>query len=397
MITLGKALHECGATSQRIELHLCNVCDVLEIHGNFLISPTTFTCVFWLDSEYEQFTHIERIQPSGDNLGRLWEIDQLVESIANHEISCQEGLLKLEQINITAPYYKGTANALSWALIGGSFAALLSTNWADVICSSILALLIFCLYQLSSQRQRFANVVEILAPMTSGVLASALASFGVQINVPFVILSSIVVFIPGLALTTALSEISSKNLIAGTSRLVDSTMQLFKLYFGAILGVTIASLIIEPSTSELVAINNMPSGKTYPALLVLSGALTVAFNIRWQKALWGLASASIAYGVASQVEQHIGMFAGVFLGAMAVGIYSNLFSRIKNAPSSIPLNQGLILLVPGSKVYMLLNSWVAGTGILASSASGNQAFMIFISLIAGILFANALLPTKKSL
>ncbi len=46
---------------------------------------------------------------------------------------------------------------------------------------------------------------------------------------------------------------------------------------------------------------------------------------------------------------------------------------------------------------MLLNRWVPGADILPGASSGNQALMVFIALIAGLLFSNALLPTQKSL
>jgi hypothetical protein len=46
---------------------------------------------------------------------------------------------------------------------------------------------------------------------------------------------------------------------------------------------------------------------------------------------------------------------------------------------------------------MLLNEWVSGTQIIAGTQSSSQALMMFVSLVAGLLFANALLPPGKSL
>jgi uncharacterized membrane protein YjjB (DUF3815 family) len=80
-----------------------------------------------------------------------------------------------------------------------------------------------------------------------------------------------------------------------------------------------------------------------------------------------------------------------------VGLYSNLFARIARAPSSVLSTQGIILLVPGSTTYMLLNEWVSGTQVIAGTQSSSQALMMFVSLVAGLLFANALLPPGKSL
>ncbi len=86
VVKLGRALHECGTTSQRIERHLTNVTRMLGLNGNFLITPTTFTSAFWDQDELDQFIHIERVEPAENNLGRLWEIDRLVESIADLQL-----------------------------------------------------------------------------------------------------------------------------------------------------------------------------------------------------------------------------------------------------------------------------------------------------------------------
>lgn len=88
---------------------------------------------------------------------------------------------------------------------------------------------------------------------------------------------------------------------------------------------------------------------------------------------------------------------GTFVGALAVGIFSNLFNRMANAPASIVAMQGLIVLVPGSKTYIGLNSLIEGQDFVYAEHIGQQTFLIFMSLVAGLIFANVALPPKKSL
>jgi uncharacterized membrane protein YjjB (DUF3815 family) len=240
-------------------------------------------------------------------------------------------------------------------------------------------------------------VVTILAPFVSGVLAGGVAALGIGINVPFVILSSIIIFIPGLALTVALTEISVGQLISGSSRLVDASMMLVKLFFGAISGMAVAAFLFHGNDGVAVCLPMLPYWKTWLAVAGLSFGLGIAFNIPPRKMLWGLLSAAIAFGAASLGEAWFGMHAGMFIGTLAVGIFSNLYSRVTRGPGSILMTQGIVLLVPGSKTYMILNHWVSGENILPGASGANQALMVFISLIAGLLFSNALLPTQKSL
>lgn len=397
VVKLGRALHECGATSQRIERHLANVTRMLGFNGSFLISPTTFTCAFWQEDELDQVVHVERVQPADNNLGRLWEIDRLVESIADGKTGLDEGMEELKRLTGAPPNYSLVANALSWVLIGGSFAALLSSASEDVLAAAALSLVMFLITLGASRDTNWGALTMILCPFVSGILAGGLASLGFAINTPFVILSSVIVFIPGLALTVALTEISTRDLISGSSRLVDAVMVLLKLFFGAAAGMAAVHFIWSPPDVLHEALPRMPGWKTWPAVTGLSLGLGIAFNIPPRKMAWGLASAAVAFLAASHGEAWFGMVAGMFLGALAVGLFSNLFSRVTRGPGSILMTQGIVLLVPGSKTYMILNRWVSGQEILPGASSGNQALLTFLALIAGLLFANALLPTQKSL
>jgi uncharacterized membrane protein YjjP (DUF1212 family) len=397
ILKLGRALHECGTTSQRMERHLSNVTRMLGLNGSFMISPTTFTCAFWEEDEFDQFIHIERIEPAELNLGRLWEIDRLVESIADGKLSFSEGMDQLEKVTKAPWNYSNAANAFSWTLMGGSFAALLSAQTQDCIAAGVLSLILFFVTRVTSLHASWKPVLTILAPFVSGLLAGAAAACGIGINVPFVILSSIIIFIPGLALTVALTEIAAGHLISGTSRLVDALMLLLKLFFGAVSGMAVAKFVFPADVAMLPSLAPMPDWKTWPAVAGLSFGLGIALNIPQRKILWGLLSAAIAFGSARIGEAWFGMYAGMFIGALTVGLFSNLYSRITRGPGSILMTQGIVLLVPGSRTYMILNHWVSGETILPGATSGNQALMVFLALIAGLLFSNALLPTQKSL
>lgn len=397
VVKLGRALHECGATSQRIERHLTNVTRMLGLNGSFMFTPTSLTCSFWGEDELDQFVHIERVEPAELNLGRLWEIDRLVESISDGDPGIAEGLLRLKQLEKAPLNYSATGNALAWALSGGSFAALLSANPLDCATATVLSAVLFLISEKCRQSAAWKPVLPILAPFISGVLAGIAAAAGLGINAPFVILSSIIIFVPGLSLTAALTEISTGHLVSGSSRLVDSAMTLLKLFFGAVSGLAVAGLLWTGGMAEPLVIGAMPPWRAPLALAGLSLGIGIAFNIPPRKMGWSLLAAAIAYASASAGGAWFGMHAGMFIGALAVGLYSSMFSRITRGPGSILMIHGTILLVPGSRAYMILNEWVSGESILPGISGANQALMAFISLVAGLLFSNAILPAKKSL
>jgi len=395
---LGMALHECGASSHRIEKHLANLCALLQINGTFLITATSITFCYWLHDRTDQHIQIERVQPAGGDLGKLELIDALVDQVENGDRTFREARKDLTKILHMGPNYAHLTSLIAAVIISASFAALMSSNINNVIVSGLATIVIFYLTKLGGKSDRLSNTMEIVAAMLAGIMATGIAATGIKINVPFVILSTIVVFIPGLALTTALSEIASRDLVSGTSKLVHAVMNLFKLYFGSILGVGIGVLLWGSGAGEsLHDIQNLPDWKTLPAIILLAVSLTITFNIRPQQMFWCLLAALIGFYIARTGEQNFGVAAGMFLGAFCVGIFANFYGNRRSIPSSIILSNGLVVLVPGSKTYLLLNAWITGEQIVDSSTNGTQAFLIFISLVIGLLFANAVLPTKKSL
>ena len=53
--------------------------------------------------------------------------------------------------------------------------------------------------------------------------------------------------------------------------------------------------------------------------------------------IWGILGALIAFTSSKLGEAGFGMYAGMFLGAFALGIYSNLFARLTRGPAKYAL------------------------------------------------------------
>ena len=85
-----------------------------------------------------------------------------------------------------------------------------------------------------------------------------------------------------------------------------------------------------------------------------------------------------------------------FLAALAVTAASNVFARMFNRPGGLIRVPGIILLVPGSLGFRTINIAFAQD----ATASIDLAFSLFaalIALVAGILFGNLLVPSRRNL
>ncbi len=395
IIRLGKALHKLGSTAYRLEDNLLSIARFLDIRASFIITPTALTFILSDDEDDQQYNHLVRVTPGEIDLGSLARIDELVDELINGERTLDEAIERLTEVDRKPPPYGVILTFFAFGASSGAFAMLMHTSWHDVFWSTILGFVVFIFVIWAERSRRVTEMLEPMAALTTSMLASLISLFDPSINIPMVILSSIIAFIPGLSLTVGLSELAARHLMSGTARIMDSVMVLFKLYFGAVLGMAFGKLIWGEAT--FISPDTMPVWTSWLAVTTLSISLVILFKVRLKDAPWGMIAGYISFSVSIWASSYLGVALGAFVGAFALGIYSNLFSRLMNLPSSIVRLLGLVVLVPGSKVYIGLNSLVTGKQMVDVSDLGSQTFLIFMSLVAGLIFSNAALPHRKTL
>src|SRR5690606_34639181 len=87
---------------------------------------------------------------------------------------------------------------------------------------------------LSGTRPHLAAAFEAVAALVATVLATAFAHFVAPLSLQTVIVASLIVLMPGLSLTTAVSELASNQLVTGTTRFAGAMTVLLKLTFGSV-------------------------------------------------------------------------------------------------------------------------------------------------------------------
>ncbi|MEC4727445.1 threonine/serine exporter family protein [Shewanella sp. D64] len=394
IIKLGKYLHKFGTPAYRLEAHLQAVSNFLGLEGYFLISPTAMTFVLQRNDEQE-YNHVARVKPGELDLGSLARTDELVEELVSGKRSLNEALERLDEIANKPPPYGPLLTLLAFGSSAGAFAMLMETSWNDVFWSALLGIMVFGLVYRAEHSKRMAEMLEPLAAILCAFITCGIAQLDPSINIPVVILSGIIVFIPGLALTLGLAELASRDLISGTARIMDACMQLFKLYFGVIFGMVVGTAIF--GEALYLEPDSLPSLAIWSAVPILSMALVIIFKARMKDAPWGVLAGIVAFCSSMLGGIYLGDSIGIFFGAFAVGVYSNLFARWMKAPASIALLQGIVILVPGSKTYIGLNTLISGETMLNQSHIGSQIFLIFMSLIAGLIFANVAVSPRRTL
>ncbi len=396
ILKLGKMLHKYGSPSFRLEAYLTEIATHFGLHAAFNSTPTTLSIVLWSDRHEDEYNHSARMQPGELDMNSLSRTDELAYQLLSGDISLAEADKHLDEIDVMPSPYGKSLTGVAFSLSTSAFAMLMGAGWSEIIYSGLLGGMVYFWTLWALRSKRVNLMLEPVASFSVGFMACVINHYSSSgFNIWLIILSSLIILVPGLSLTIGLAEISSRNLVSGTARVMDATMQLFKLYFGAFLGVSLGYQLF--GQQELAMAVTLPFWVNWLGVFMLSVGLVAIFRTPIKHVPWAITSTFIAYAASTWSSSYLENGLGAFVGAFALGVFANIFSRIANAPSTIVAMPGLLVLVPGSKTYIGLNSFISGQDIIKTDHLAQETFLILMSLVAGLIFANVVMPSRKSL
>jgi len=218
--------------------------------------------------------------------------------------------------------------------------------------------------------------------------------FGLSIVTSVVVVSGLIILLPGLSLTIALAELATQNLVSGTARLSGTVIIFIQLAFGSFFAVELARKFgLEVGNAQVSAV---PYWTILVAVAVSAIALVPLFSARKQDAGWFLVAALSAFTAVHFASQLMGPSLGAFAGAITVGLIAKLVNRFFDVPGAMIMMPGFIILVPGAIGYRSVISLVDNDVVAGLSAAFDVA-LIGISLVAGFLLSSLVhLPKDDS-
>ena len=404
VIELARRLHMYGTTAQRLEGAVSSVARRIDVYCEVWSNPTGMILSFadFQRSNESAVTRVIRLDPGEDHLGRLARADFIAEEVLAGRMHIPDGLEALRAMDKAAPRWAAPLRVLCYGLASASVMGLLPrTGWADLVTAALLGCFIGVLSQLSEGRPKLQDAQDAIAAMFATFIATAVAHYLAPLSLQNVIVASLIVLMPGLTLTTAVSELSAKQLASGTARFADAMTTLMKLTFGAVAAAELAHVLgMVPMANRGTV---LPMWMPWLSLVAGSFAFAVLFKAARRDVALVMASVWLGYGV-MRVSQLIPGFAdsslpiGVFLAGLVVAAMGNLYGLLANRPSALIRVPGIILLVPGALGFRSFNL-VLGTqqDVMLGLDTALAVLAALIALVAGILFGNLLMPTRRNI
>jgi len=390
---LGRALHGLGVPAHRLESALGNAADRLGIRAEFLSTPTSLISSFGPPGE--QHITLARVHPGQLQLDKLVELDEVVESLYRAETTVHEAEARVREVIAAPSIYPAWLGVLAFALTAASACRFFGGGLAEMGTALVLGLFAGGFGLLADRFESVGRVyVFTVATFVTFMAVSASQIVPMALSSGEVIIATLIILLPGLTLTLALNELASGHLVAGTARLTGASMTFLLIGLGVGLGRKLAELIF----GTLVAADpvTLPGWTLWAALAVTPAALGVLFRARVRELPWIIVGSALAFWCARAGVVALGPGLGTVAGAVAAGLAGNLYARWQRRPAVVVVVPSIILLVPGAIGYQSLNSMMA-KDVMSGVDTAFMALLVGVSLVAGLLLANVLVPSRNAL
>ncbi len=215
-LDIGEHLLKNGAEVSRVEDTIERICFAYGAAHveSFAITTLIVASVRMQNGEFsEQMRHVKS---SSMNLYRVEILNNISREICSDKISISEAREKIEKYKRSKPYPE-LVQILGQVLVVFGFTMFFGGNWRDALSASVIALVVALISLIDLPFNR-GNLQVIIRSFVAGALSVISANIGFSQNLDCVIIGTIMMLIPGLALGTAVYDMFNGNLISGMMR-----------------------------------------------------------------------------------------------------------------------------------------------------------------------------------
>lgn len=391
ILELARALHRHGTPAHELETALAEAAAQLGLEASFFSTPTSI--MVGIGAIDRQQVHLIRVEPGEPDLGQLATLGEIVHQVTTRAISPREGLARINALKHEPPIYPRWLEILAFVLASAAIATFLQVKRGDVAVAGLLGLVTAVVAFAAGSRESTRHVTEPLAAFVVTTLAFTMDEVLGTTTGYATSLAGLVIMLPGLTVTIALTELSTRHLSSGTARLSGAFVTFLGLGFGlalgaktgASLGASVGHLL--PSLEGMSSRSSLPSWSSGLALIIAPLAFTVLLKARRRDALAIVIAGAAAFLTSKYAGSAMGEELGAFLGAMVVSAGSNLYARFRHRVAMVTQVPGLLILVPGSIGFRSVTS-LLGQEVETGIATAFRVAIIGISLAAGLLAGN---------
>ena len=395
LMELGGTLLSYGCPTHRLEELIRELARIEGHRAEAFAVPTgLFLTVYGADGETPTF-RMDRVKEWAVDLERLALVDGIFNEVAEHRCSLKDARRRLHELEVMPKPYPAVLQWLAPAGAAGAAAIFFRGGIGEVLVAAVGGLLLAVLAFEIRRAPRVRLLSDFLGGLIAAFLAWTVTSFQPDLSREVIVLSVVIVLVPGMALTTGFAELAHKNLVSGGARVFEAFIVFLSIMFGIALVVGIEQTVGVAHATPPVRVG---AALPYQAIALLVAALSFAviFSVPRKYLATAILSAAIAWIATAAGTRYLPGHMAAFGASLTLCLFANACARWTFRPAQVFQLPGMILLVPGSFGFLSLESFLRGE-FLGGAAKGFEMVLIAGALVTGLLVANVVLPAKKIL
>ncbi len=234
---IGFRLLTSGAEIHRVEDTICRIAAAYGARADVFAIPASLVVTI-TDREGHTFTQTRRVYHSDSNLARVDALNTLARQICAEKPGEEEILERLQQIGRLARY--SLRQQLAAAALGaGAFALLFGGSWAEALAALTTGIAVRFAATSIERIDGGVTLSNIIGGAICVLGASLWSLFLQTLVVDTVIISVLMLLVPGLLMTNSMRDLIAGDLVTGVMKSTEALLVAASVAFGVMCSLTL--------------------------------------------------------------------------------------------------------------------------------------------------------------
>jgi uncharacterized membrane protein YjjP (DUF1212 family) len=384
LIAAGTAVGVVENTLTEVALAYGTRCEIMAL-PNFLIIKLSKSASVRLDFALQRLTSVP--------LNQVSALVELIDQVKRKTIPLAMASQQIDQIQEKKQRFGPILVVIGYVLSCIGLTMLFRPEPKSLIVAAIGGFLVGLLMLLSRWQPRFDLLIPVIAAIVVSTVIFNLTQRGIIYGPANLLITPLIMFLPGALLTTGMIELASKHILSGSARLIYGAAVLLLLFVGIAVGLKLSGLpsylvypyeaVFFPWWAPLLGTFLFGIG----TFIRLSGANR---DLVWMLLVLYIAMLGQTFG-----EQYLNSYFGAFIAALLMAVSSELIARSpRRTPALVSQMLAFWFLVPGARGLLSVTSILSQD--LQSAAVGlGEMVILIVSISLGVLLGTLLVSPNK--
>lgn len=335
--------------------------------------------------------------PDGDlRFDQTFPLSALVDRVLSGALTPQEGLAELRRIWRLPNRFPAWVGVVGYTVQSAGLSLILQPAPLTLLMAVVLGALVGVLCECARRNDALQQLLPTFCAFTVSLIAFLaadrlhLADASLRALVP-----PLATFLPGAAITPAVAELSSCQMVSGASRLISGLMRMAQLAFGILVAAQVAGI---PNSHVITThVDRLGPWAPWVGIVLYGVGAMLSLGPPNRFLAWMLAMLTVAYLGQLAGNAVLSTYAAGFGGGLTLTLCALAVARRPGTPAAMSLIlPGFWLLVPGSLGLMGVTQLLGTDSTTVFTATFISMISIALGVQSGLLIWRAFNQSRSS-